>query len=71
MTTGELKSLAEAHTNLHDALINAAGYRGIVDTRRLGYFLARHAGQIVDGTRLVLAGTDRRKQAAWSLQNAG
>lgn len=37
------------YPDLHDALINAAEMRGDINTRKLGNFLAKHKGRVVDG----------------------
>ena len=44
--------------NLREVLLEIAGERENIDRRRLGWWLKRHAGQIIDGKRIVNAGGD-------------
>jgi len=44
--------------NLREVLLEIAGERENIDRRRLGWWLKRHAGQIIDGKCIVNAGGD-------------
>ena len=48
-------------------LLRVAGERGVISTRRLGYWLKGKAGRIVGGLRIVRAGEDRNSSARWKL----
>ena len=52
---------------LRDALLQIAGMRGSIDTRRLGYWLRAKAGRIVAGCRVVHAGATADSVARWRL----
>lgn len=75
LLVSEVKSAADqrnphgdrAHPALHDALVEAAGDRAnAVDSVRLGKFLSRWEGRIMDGMKLIKAGADgHRGQALW------
>ena len=55
--------------DLASILDEIAGERGKVNTRRLGRWVESRAGRIVDGLRLLRAGTSRSKVALWKLSN--
>jgi hypothetical protein len=78
LTTGALKAFAEqrvakecqcrlAYPDLHQALLDAAGWGGDIDPRRLGGFLARHQLKISRGVKLVGYDNKKLKQKQWAL----
>ena len=56
--------------DLRDVLLRVAGERGVISTRRLGYWLKGRVGRIVGGLRIVRAGEDRNSSARWQLGKA-
>lgn len=48
-------SSSSKHSELFEVLLDIAGERGEVNRRKLGWWLRRHAGRIVDGRRIVPA----------------
>jgi putative DNA primase/helicase len=75
-STGQMKELAEernplgnmTHGELHRALCEAAEKRpGEIDSRRLGHFLGRHKGRIVDGLKLQDSEDRHSSQKLWSV----
>lgn len=84
MTAGGIKDVAEEreeassgidlgrrpylHPELHQALVDAAGIRGTIDTRRLGCYLKRHKGRIVKGLKLVANQNTHLKQQVWGAE---
>jgi putative DNA primase/helicase len=76
VTTAQLVQLADEREgptgtdykrpDLRLALIDAAGFRGEIDTRRLGYFLKAKKGKVVDGLKLTPGKASRSKQNSWS-----
>lgn len=81
LRTGEVVNLAEArdpvtqawrHVELRDALVETAGDpKGGISSRRLGHFLGRHKGRIVDGLKLSEAGDDTHNgQKLWKVAAA-
>ncbi len=77
LTAGELKAQAEKHDphlpgalafpELNQALLDVAGHRGTIDPRRLGHFLGRNKGRIIEGHRLAGDRDAKRKQSVWRL----
>lgn len=74
---GKLKERAEtrdpignlAHGNLHSALLHVAeGRAGTIDPSRLGMYLARYSGRIVDGLKLHGIIDKHSKQKMWWLE---
>jgi putative DNA primase/helicase len=53
---------------LRQVLIDAAGTRGEVDSRRLGYFLKRYKGRVVSGMKLITKPDRHSKQQAWGVE---
>lgn len=79
-TVAEIKRLAETgghgcgvavhafnHLELRNVLDEIAGERGVVNVRRLGRWIERNAGRIVDGLRFEKAGT-AHKTALWRVR---
>jgi hypothetical protein len=59
------------HPELRQVLIDAAGTRGEVDSRRLGGFFKRYKGRIVGGMKLVSDQDRKRKQQTWGVRVDG
>jgi hypothetical protein len=83
MTAGELRDLANEkeeapehgfglpkhrHPELRQALLDAAGIRGEIDGRRLGGFLKRYKGRMVNQMKLVADHDRHRKQLVWRVE---
>jgi len=52
-----------------DAITDIAGERdGTINRKRLGWWIKRHAGQVVNGLRLV-ADTSTRNAAKWKVES--
>jgi putative DNA primase/helicase len=75
LTAGEIKARAEVarlgaleHPELHQLLLEVAGTQGAIDPKRLGRFLSRHSGRIVDGLKLTGDTDNKRKQKVWSIR---
>lgn len=51
-------TLNETHVELREVLHDIAGERGEVNRRKLGWWIRRHVGRIVDGMRFVRAGAN-------------
>lgn len=74
-TTGEIKEAAESvfgsgKSDLEQALIEVAeGRMGEINAKRLGHFLTRHNGRIVDGLRLHGQDDGHSKQKKWSVRH--
>ncbi|WP_150109508.1 hypothetical protein [Syntrophobacter fumaroxidans] len=54
--------------DLFDVLNEIAGERGTIPPRRLGNWLSRHEGRIVDGSRFARCGTNQRR-VVWFVQS--
>jgi putative DNA primase/helicase len=60
-----------AYPEFHEALMNVAyGGKGI-DVRKLGRWLGRQRGRVVDGCKLTSREDAHRKQQLWLLQHVG
>ena len=57
-----------APADLHEVLHDIAGERGAINRRKLGQWVKRHEGQIVDGRRFVRADGNRSAQA-WRVES--
>jgi Bifunctional DNA primase/polymerase, N-terminal len=53
---------------LRQALVDAAGLRGEIDSRRLGHFLRKYKGRVIDGMKLVARRDTHRKLQTWRVQ---
>jgi hypothetical protein len=80
ITSGALKAYAErkangggqsrlAYPDLHQALLDASAWRGDIDPRRLGSYLARHQDKISRGVKLVGSDDKKLKQKQWAFIN--
>jgi hypothetical protein len=55
------------HPDLHQALLDAVGWKGTIDPVRLGRFLARHKDRIIGGVKLIAPEDRHLKQKRWAL----
>lgn len=60
-----------ANPDLRSALIEIAPGKGEIDTRRLGRWLGRYRGRVLDGVKLTASDDSHSKQARWYLVKAG
>jgi putative DNA primase/helicase len=68
---GRYRQAPYRRPELRQALIDAAGIRGEIDTRRLGGFLKRYKGRIFNGMKLVTEQDRSRKQQTWGVNGLG
>ncbi len=62
--------LVPKHPEWSDCLTRLAGVHGTIDTKKLGAWLAKKQGRIVDGIRLQKAGLAHGGSAKWTLVKA-
>jgi hypothetical protein len=69
LTTGELVTLAEAHPNLKEALLEVADPKGTarIDNRELGKWLSREEGTIVLDHKLCCDRETNTQKPRWRL----
>ena len=58
----------DEHVELREVLHDIADERGEINRRRLGWWIRRHAGRIVDGRRFVRASGNRSAEA-WQVES--
>src|SRR5260221_10573007 len=58
----------DVHVELREVLHDIADERGEINRRRLGRWITRHAGRIVDGRRFVRASGNRSAEA-WQVES--
>jgi hypothetical protein len=58
----------DEHVGLREVLHDIADERGEINRRRLGWWIKRHAGRIVDGRRFVRASGNRSAEA-WKVES--
>jgi hypothetical protein len=58
----------DEHVELRDVLHDIADERGEINRRKLGRWITRHAGRIVDGRRFVRASGNRSAEA-WQVES--
>jgi hypothetical protein len=58
----------DKHVELHEVLHDIAAERGEINRRRLGRWIRRHEGRIVDGRRFVRASGNRSAEA-WQVES--
>ena len=58
----------DEHVDLREVLHDIADERGEINRRRLGRWIKRHAGRIVDGRRFVRASGSRSAEA-WQVES--
>lgn len=74
-SAAEIKQDAEAqpfgsfsHPDLNDAVREIAVDRaGVIDTKRLGHYLARHKGRVIEGLKLRTSEDTHAKKKLWSV----
>lgn len=69
ITVGELVEESEHDADLREALVGAAGDRRDINRRKLGYWLKKHQGRIIDGYRIEAFGK-RLGVTAWRIRFA-
>ena len=57
----------DEHPDLGEVLRDIADERGEINRRKLGWWIKRHAGRIVDGRRFVRASGNRSAEA-WKVE---
>jgi hypothetical protein len=58
----------DEHAELREVLHDIADERGEINRRKLGWWIRRHAGRIVDGLRFVRA-SGHRSAEAWQVES--
>ncbi|MCG3203338.1 MAG: hypothetical protein NFCOHLIN_03291 [Gammaproteobacteria bacterium] len=58
-----VSAFGDEHADLREVLRDIADERGEINRRRLGWWIRRHAGRIVDGRRFVRASGNRSAEA--------
>ena len=58
----------DEHAELREVLRDIADERGEINRRKLGWWIRRHAGRIVDGLRFVRASGNRSAEA-WQVES--
>ena len=64
----QASSFHDEHAELREVLHDIADERGEINRRRLGWWIRRHAGRIVDGRRFVRASGNRSAEA-WQVES--
>ena len=62
-------SFGDEHVELREVLRDIADERGEINRRKLGWWIRRHAGRIVDGRRFV-RGSGTRSAETWQVESA-
>jgi hypothetical protein len=63
-----VSAFGDEHADLREVLRDIADERGEINRRRLGWWIRRHAGRIVDGRRFV-RGSGNRSAEAWQVES--
>jgi len=63
-----VSALGDEHAELREVLRDIADERGEINRRRLGRWIRRHAGRIIDGRRFVRASGNRSAEA-WQVES--
>ena len=63
-----VSAFSDEHAELREVLHDIADERGDINRRRLGWWIRRHAGRIVDGRRFVRA-SGIRSAEAWKVES--
>ena len=58
----------DAHVDLREVLHDIADERGEINRRKLGWWIRRHAGRIVNGRRFIRASGNRSAEA-WQVES--
>ena len=61
----------DEYADLREVLHDIADERGDINRKKLGWWIRRHAGRIVDGLRLVRASGNHRSADAWQIDLVG
>jgi hypothetical protein len=64
----QASAFQDEHADLREVLHDIADERGEINRRRLGRWIKRHEGQIVEGRRIVRAG-GKRSAEAWQVES--
>ena len=64
----QASAFADQHVDLREVLHDIADERGEINRRKLGWWIRRHAGRIVDGRRFVRASGNRSAEA-WQVES--
>jgi hypothetical protein len=56
--------------DIKDVLMEIAGDRDAVNAKKMGHWLLKREGRIIDGIRIKRAGQDRKKIAVWEVCGA-
>jgi hypothetical protein len=62
------ESMTDDHIELREILHEIAGERDGINRRKVGWWIKRHAGRIVDGRRFVRASGNRSAEA-WRVES--
>ena len=68
MPSSRRSAFHDEHAELREVLHDIADERGEINRRRLGWWIRRHAGRIVDGRRFVRASGNRSAEA-WQVES--
>lgn len=60
-------TFGDEHVELHEVLRDIADERGVINRRKLGWWIRRHAGRIVNGRRFV-RGSGNRSAETWLVE---
>jgi hypothetical protein len=63
-----VSAFGDDHADLREVLHDIADERGEINRRRLGWWIRRHAGRIVNGRRFVRASGNRSAEA-WQVES--
>ncbi len=63
-----VSAYGDEHAELREVLHDIADERGEINRRRLGWWIRRHAGRIVEGRRFV-RGSGNRSSEAWQVES--
>jgi hypothetical protein len=63
-----VSAYSDEHAELREVLHDIADERGVINRRRLGWWIRRHTGRIVDGRRFVRASGNRSAEA-WQVES--
>jgi hypothetical protein len=65
---GRASESSDQHVELSEVLRDVAEDRGVINRKRLGWWIKRHAGQIVNGYRFI-RGTSKRSAETWRVES--
>ena len=64
----QASAFGDEHVELREVLRDIADERGEINRRKLGWWIKRHAGRIVDGRRFV-RGSGNRSAETWQVES--